>query len=312
MPSVRGLLTPTAQGLLSKLLTALSGMAGIRQAVDSGADSPVTAFAADDAIDSDLWGYLQVATSPSDAELSQATQAGTTAGQAEDFTNAAISLIQGALGARGQMNQPERTLLAQTAAKQDLEIGDAFALATPALSALFRQIFDIPAYRQLTGAENLIASGSANRPVPVDPAAFQATSRVIVTAISSSEAPTGEVLAAESARLSHDLLTELYLAGGLGLLAVAASVFVAVRFGRRLRVELTGLFDSARQMADERLPRLVGRLRRGEDVDVLAESPPLRSGRITEIADVARAFSSVQRTAVEAAVGQAALRKGVN
>ena len=65
-------------------------------------------------------------------------------------------------------------------------------------------------------------------------------------------------------------------------------------------------------MANERLPRLVERLRRGEDVDVQAESPPLKAGRITEIADVAQAFSTVQRTAVEAAVGQASLRKGVN
>ena len=43
-----------------------------------------------------------------------------------------------------------------------------------------------------------------------------------------------------------------------------------------------------------------------------AESPPLPGGKITEIAAVAQAFSTVQRTAVEAAVGQANLRKGVN
>src|SRR5581483_3038130 len=98
----------------------------------------------------------------------------------------------------------------------------------------------------------------------------------------------------------------------LGLVAVAASIFVAVRFGRRLRVELTGLFESAKQMANERLPRLVDRLRRGEDVDVQEESPPLKMGRITEIANVAQAFSTVQRTAVQAAVGQADLRKGIN
>jgi len=65
-------------------------------------------------------------------------------------------------------------------------------------------------------------------------------------------------------------------------------------------------------MANERLPRLVERLRGGEDVDVQAESPPMKAGRITEIANVAQAFSTVQRTAVEAAVGQASLRKGVN
>ena len=57
---------------------------------------------------------------------------------------------------------------------------------------------------------------------------------------------------------------------------------------------------------------MVDRLRRGNDVDVEAESPPLTMGRITETANVAQAFSTVQRTAVEAAVGQASLRKGIN
>ena len=90
------------------------------------------------------------------------------------------------------------------------------------------------------------------------------------------------------------------------------SVFVMARFGRRLRGELTSLYNSASEVADERLPRLVEWRRRGEDVDVAAESPAPRPARITEIASVARAFSAVQRTAVEAAVGQASLRKGVN
>ena len=57
---------------------------------------------------------------------------------------------------------------------------------------------------------------------------------------------------------------------------------------------------------------MVERLRRGEDVDVAAESPPLATGRTTEIAKVAEAFSTVQRTAVQAAVGQAQLRKGIS
>jgi hypothetical protein len=208
------------------------------------------------------------------------------------------------------MSQPERTLLAQVVAEQNLEIGDTFALASPAESALFARIFDTAAYRQFTEAENLIANSPASRPVPVRSAAFQAAAEAIGAAITSSEPRTGELLAAVAARLRDNLLTELYLAAGLGLAAVVISVFVMVRFGRRLRAELTGLYDNARQMAEERLPRLVERLRGGEDVDVAAESPPLRTGRITEIANVARAFTAVQRTAVEAAVGRPACARG--
>ena len=52
------------------------------------------------------------------------------------------------------------------------------------------------------------------------------------------------------------------------------------------------------------------RLRRGEDVDVRAEAPADRCGRHDRGARRGHAFSSVQRTAVEAAVGQAKLPQG--
>ena len=70
---------------------------------------------------------------------------------------------------------------------------------------------------------------------------------------------------------------------------------------------------AVRALADERLPAVVSRLRQGEDVDVAAEAPPLAlRTRTREVAMIADAFSAVQRTAVEAAVGQAELRKGVS
>jgi signal transduction histidine kinase len=312
--AVRGLLSPTALAQQGKLLTALAGLPQLRAAVDSGTDNPATAFAAYDAIGSDLEEYLPDTQTPYDADpgLTQMTQSAVAVGRAEDYVNAAISLIEGAFAAHGQLSQPERTLFTQVVAVQNLDVTDTFALATPAESALFAHIFGTPAYRQLTAAENLIISSPADRPVPVRPAAFQATTKALGAAIVSTEAPTGELLAVQAARLSDSLRTQLYLAAGLGLLAVIVSLVVAVRFGRRLRQELTGLYESARQMADERLPWLVERLRRGDDVDVQAESPPPRTDRITEIASVARAFTAVQRTAVEAAVGQARLRKGVN
>ncbi|WP_239136994.1 sensor histidine kinase, partial [Sphaerisporangium rufum] len=68
---------------------------------------------------------------------------------------------------------------------------------------------------------------------------------------------------------------------------------------------------SAVELAQQRLPRLVDRLRRGEDVDPATEAPDIESAGTAEVDGVVHAFSAVQRTAVEAAVGQAALRKGV-
>ena len=107
-------------------------------------------------------------------------------------------------------------------------------------------------------------------------------------------------------------MTEAALAGGVGLIAVVASVFLVIWFGRKVTGDLTRLDGSVRAMAEERLPRVVERLRRGEDVDVLAESPPPAASGIREVSQIATSFATVQQAAVAAAVEQARLRRGIN
>ncbi|MFB4314123.1 nitrate- and nitrite sensing domain-containing protein [Actinomadura sp. 21ATH] len=108
------------------------------------------------------------------------------------------------------------------------------------------------------------------------------------------------------------IMLQLGLAGGVGLLAVALSILLSLTFARRLTTELLALQRAAQSLAHERLPRVVARLRRGESVDIAAEAPPMEPSRIREIERVAEAFGTVQRTAVDTAVGEAELRKGVN
>ena len=119
-------------------------------------------------------------------------------------------------------------------------------------------------------------------------------------------------LAALGASRSSGLVTEAALAGGVGLAAVVASVFLVIWFGRKVTGDLTRLDGSVRAMAEERLPRVVERLRRGEDVDVLAESPPPAASGIREVSQIASSFATVQEAAVAAAVEQARLRRGIN
>ncbi|GAA0936693.1 sensor histidine kinase [Actinocorallia libanotica] len=109
-----------------------------------------------------------------------------------------------------------------------------------------------------------------------------------------------------------EIMTRFYLAGGVGLLAVAVSVAVSLLFAGRLARELRALQSMAQELAHERLPRVVARLRRGEKVDVEAEAPRPPAGRTREVALVADAFATVQRTAVGTAVGEAELRSSIN
>jgi len=121
----------------------------------------------------------------------------------------------------------------------------------------------------------------------------------------------GTNVAERQTQIARQVYLELILAGGLGLLAVIVSVAVTVRTGRGLIRQLAGLRRSALTLADEQLPGVVARLRAGEDVDVSAEAPPIEPSP-DEIGQVGDAFNAVQRTAVEAAVDQATLRRGVS
>src|SRR5690606_25452208 len=106
------------------------------------------------------------------------------------------------------------------------------------------------------------------------------------------------------------VVLRLALAGGLGLVAVVAAIIVSITTARALVRQLERLRDAAHELADQRLPRVVERLSRGEQVDVAAEAPPLQFGD-DEIGQVGQAFNAVQETAVRAAVQQAELRHGV-
>ncbi|MEU3560077.1 nitrate- and nitrite sensing domain-containing protein [Kitasatospora sp. NPDC006786] len=101
------------------------------------------------------------------------------------------------------------------------------------------------------------------------------------------------------------------IAGAVGLVAVVLSIMISFRIGRGLARELIGLRNAADELAGTRLPSVMLRLRRGEPVDVATEAPELHFGN-AEIGQVGQAFNAVQRAAVEAAVEQAELRRGVS
>ncbi|WUI00147.1 nitrate- and nitrite sensing domain-containing protein [Spirillospora sp. NBC_00431] len=106
------------------------------------------------------------------------------------------------------------------------------------------------------------------------------------------------------------VILRLVLAGGLGLLAVIASVIVSVTTARALVRQLERLRSAAWELAEQRLPGVVERLGHGEKVDVAVEAPPLEFGR-DEIGQVGHAFNAVQETAIRTAVEQAELRRGI-
>jgi signal transduction histidine kinase len=294
------------------LLRGGPGLMGIRQEVVAGSVSALTALQDYNAIiDADfrLYGSLVVV---NNTPLYIQAAASVEAGRAVEMASREATLVAGTFYTGGRMSKAERILFAQTAANRQLLMADALKELDPSLGSGFQRAESSGAYKNFAAMENAVIGsiGSRGR-LPITPLQLASMARLF-NAYQAAENQDRMALSSMGTQVGNQLLEEVGLAGGAGLLAVALSVFLMLAFGRRISRELTGLQRAALTLAEDRLPSVVTRLSRGEDVDVAEEAAALEPGRITETARVAEAFSSVHRIAIEAAVGQAKLRKGVS
>ncbi|WP_404189944.1 sensor histidine kinase [Streptomyces tauricus] len=105
------------------------------------------------------------------------------------------------------------------------------------------------------------------------------------------------------------LLIKAAALSAAGLVALLVCVFMSWRITRSLSRRLRGLRIATLGLAEERLPDVVARLDRGETVDVESATPELDYGQ-DELGQVAQAFNTAQRTAVNTAVELADTRRG--
>lgn len=300
----------TDSAVLNALITDLGQITAIRASVDSRAMTASAAFQAYSAIiDAEFHYFLTNVQQRGSVSLVALSVGGVDGAYALEMAGREAALIDGALADGGQLTPAIRQLFAGSAAQRHQLLAEAQALVTPGMYAHY--VADSPAYRQFQAMETQILASSGGK-VPVSASAWSAATGTYLAAAQESQGANAATLTALSAAQSDGQVTEAVIVGGIGLVAVAVSVFLLIWFGRKVTVDLTRLNASVRAMAEERLPRVVARLRQGEDVDVLAESPPPDASSISEVSTIAESFATVQGAAVAAAVDQARLRKGVN
>lgn len=147
--------------------------------------------------------------------------------------------------------------------------------------------------------------------MPVDKAEWDAAYDHVLTELTALGAD--EALhSAQMSREDANSAVALAVGGNLGVAAViAVAFFLARRSSRNLTERLLTLRTESQDMAEKRLPEIMDRLHRGERVDTSTALPELKAGD-DEIGDVAQAFNTAQRAAIEEAVQQTELRQGVN
>jgi signal transduction histidine kinase len=311
--SAFGSLTSDSRSAADALLAQLGQLGRVRAAIDSGTMSPLAALDFYNGMIDDEFRLFDASVQDRASSLAEITIGALDGAYAYEMASREATVVAGALADGGQMSPSARQLFVGSAASRSLFMNQALVFLTPSLRGGYLSIVNSPEYQKYQAMETQISAGArGSAPIPVNAAAWQAASGWYLGSMEVAELNSSTALASMSASLSDRLVTEAVLAGGAGLLAVVVSVVLLVWFGRKVTRDLTRLDDSVRGMAQERLPRVVERLRRGADVDVFAESPPPRSSAIQEIAQIAESFAAVQTAAVTAAVDQARMRKGVS
>jgi len=234
--------------------------------------------------------------------------------RAREYISEEDALMAGAR-ASGSFNLVEFQEILTAASGEQLLFQVHQAQLPPAEGKLFEQFTGGIEYVALGNLENEVSSlGQADAALDINAANWQTTFNTTLQDLAVIDARAAAQSQAEARSYALGVISRQGIVGAAGLLALLLSLLVSIRIGRSLVRQLVGLRDSAFDLAGERLPDVMRRLREGERLDLAAEVPQVEAGDSRgrdEIAQVARAFNAVQRAAVEAAVEQAELRRGV-
>ncbi|GAA3143117.1 ATP-binding protein [Nonomuraea salmonea] len=214
--------------------------------------------------------------------------------------------------AQRRMTPTDRAAFVAAMSSRRLLFANAERDAGPELRAAYDRLVASEPYRRVVAVEDELFTFDTGGAPPVTAREWKGDAEAVLGQINQATQAELTRAAAEGQSQKVGAYWRIGLVLLLGLAAVLVSLALSYRFGRSLVDELLRLQRSAVELAEQRLPRLVERLRRGDDVDPATEAPALDPAETAEVDRVANAFAAVRRTAVEAAVGQAALRKGVS
>ncbi|MFD2763027.1 sensor histidine kinase [Micromonospora eburnea] len=272
-------------------------------------DRTTTLAAYDEAVDAifDVFDALGVL---DDNEIARDTTALIDLNRARELLSQQDALLSGVLAAN-RMTVAEQTAFSRLVGAQwYLADRTADSLASSD-HARYQQLIDGATFQQLRALQDrvLAAKGSDVRP-PVPASAWQTVAKQAMEDLRGVILAGGKDIVSRATPVAVGVIVRLVLAAGLGLLAVIASVVVSISTARALVRQLERLREAAFRLANERLPGVVERLGRGDEVDVAREAPPLEFGD-DEVGQVGKAFNVVQETAIRTAVEQAELRRNV-
>ncbi|WP_066373777.1 sensor histidine kinase [Herbidospora mongoliensis] len=303
-------MSPDSAKRLDELFGLLAGLPDVRKSVDQGKIGRDEAAAAyTKVLDAIFRTYFSVATLDDD-QIAKDARTLISLQRAREVLSQEDMLLAGAIAA-GRFTAGEHAKFVQIVGAQRFHTAEQVAELRPADRPAFEKLLGGDAFSRLRQTENVVMERGRTLEVPpVSADQWRQTTSVALGQMMDEVLAGGDRVVERATPVAIGVIIRLALAGGLGLIAVIASIILSITTARRLVAQLEKLREAALELANERLPGVVERLAHGEKVDVAKEAPPLEFGGDV-IGQVGQAFNAVQETAIRTAVEEAELRQSI-
>ncbi len=310
-PGVREDLRPRAAKRLASLLEAFDGIETLRGAVENSTVTRRQALDRYNRLIDPCYSFLTTLHALEDVEMDKQGRALVGLTRAREMLSREDALIASGLVA-GQFDAPEIREISGLVANRKLLYDINLEFLPTTEREAFADYWDSPATEPLrTAEERLVTAGATQSPRAVTAKSWNEGATGVLDHLAREGKEAGDRYQDKVEPIAFGVLVKAAAAGVLGFLALIVSLFLSVRIGRSLIRDLSRLRKEAHEVSGVRLPSVMRRLAAGEEVDVETEAPRLEYDK-NEIGQVGKALNTLQRAAVESAVKQADMRRGVS
>ncbi|MFE9561324.1 nitrate- and nitrite sensing domain-containing protein [Streptomyces sp. NPDC006487] len=310
-PEVADELDPASLRHLSSVLEAFRSIEALRSAVDGGSLDTNQALELYNRLVDPCYDFLMNLHALQDVEMDKQGRALVGITRARETLSREDALIAGALAARN-VSQADIRHASDFVANRKLLYEFNLAILPASDREQFEQYWNNPESRSLREAEErFLVQGPTHSPRNVTASQWDSAAGKVLEDLAVMGTAAGDRYQKRVEPVAMDVLVQAALAGVLGFIALIVSLVLSMRIGRGLIRDLSRLRKEAHEVSGIRLPGVMRRLAAGEHVDVETEAPRLEYEK-DEVGQVGQALNTLQRAAIEAAVKQAELRRGVS
>ncbi|MCF3101096.1 nitrate- and nitrite sensing domain-containing protein [Streptomyces roseoverticillatus] len=308
---VRDDMSPATDVRYRRIEKALGDLDGLRGKVQDASISRHGAFQAYNDLVEPYYAFLGSLGAFEDAEMDKQARALIGVARAREALSREDALLAAALTA-GTMSRQDLRAVSDRVAERQILYSTNLAVLPAADQKIFEEYWRGTSPHTLRAAEDTaILAGSTRAPQTIDSQRWEKAAGVVLDELARMNTEATDRYADRVEPIAARVLTKAAVAGVLGAAALVASLVISLRIGRGLVRDLRQLRKEAHEVSGVRLPAVMRRLAAGEKVDLAAEAP-LRVFGPDELGQVGKALNTLQRAAVEAAVKQADMRRGVS